>query len=391
MRLGSPGRDLLYLPATALNLVGHDTDRCLATRFGNDELVAAPGLWLWVDNGAVTDLPRNAVTRTAKLASLPLGFAGRKALGTAKRMGGAPAEAVLAEVQIRTAEQLFKTLGELKGGAMKFGQALSIMEGALPEELAKPYRAHLTKLQDSAPPMTIETIKHVLAAELGPRWNTRIIELRETPAASASIGQVHRGVWSDGREVAIKVQYPGADEAMRSDLKQLSRLARTLGGFLPGIDAKPLIEELQHRVLEELDYRLEAEAQRRYAEVYADDPDYVVPQVVAGTERVLVTEWLDSPASLAQVIADGTQAERDRYGELFARWIFGSPPVPGCCMPTRIPATSDSCQGGESGHIDSECLTSAPSGDFPTAAFRTTSDSCSPSHWPMTTMPPPRC
>ncbi|MFT4008435.1 MAG: AarF/ABC1/UbiB kinase family protein [Nocardioidaceae bacterium] len=277
----------------------------------------------------MSDLPKKAVTRTAKLAALPLGFAGRRALGTAKRLGGAPADTVLTEVQLRTAEQVFKTLGELKGGAMKLGQALSIMEGALPEELAKPYRAQLTKLQDSAPPMSANTVKHVIAGELGPRWRDRLVTLDDEPAAAASIGQVHRGTWAEGggtpREVAVKVQYPGADEAMRSDLRQLARLARTLGTFMPGIDVKPLLEELQQRVFEELDYELEAESQRTFADAYDDDSAYAVPQVVVSSSRVLVTEWLDSPASLAQVIAEGTQQERNRYGELFARWIFGSP------------------------------------------------------------------
>src|SRR6266478_8304906 len=101
----------------------------------------------------VSDLPRRAVTRTAKLATLPAGLAGRTALGLGKRIGGRPAEIVAAEIQQRTAEQIFRVLGELKGGAMKFGQALSIFEAALPPELAEPYREALTKLQSSAPPM----------------------------------------------------------------------------------------------------------------------------------------------------------------------------------------------------------------------------------------------
>ena len=109
----------------------------------------------------VSDLPLNAVRRTAKLATLPLGFAGRTALGLGRRMGGRPAELVAAEVQARTAEQLFKVLGELKGGAMKFGQAMSIFEAALPEELAGPYRATLTKLQDAAPPMPAATVQKI--------------------------------------------------------------------------------------------------------------------------------------------------------------------------------------------------------------------------------------
>src|SRR6266699_6612390 len=120
----------------------------------------------------VSDLPRRAVTRTAKLATLPLGLAGRTALGLGKRVGGRPAELVAAEVQARTAEQLFRVLGELKGGAMKFGQALSIAEAAMPEELAGPYRATLTRLQEAAPPLPASTVHTVLARELGPRWRT---------------------------------------------------------------------------------------------------------------------------------------------------------------------------------------------------------------------------
>ena len=273
----------------------------------------------------MNDLPRKAVTRTARLAALPLGFAGRRAVGTAKKLGGAPAEAVMAEVQLRTAEQVFKTLGELKGGAMKLGQALSILESALPEELAAPYRQHLTKLQDSAPPMPADTVHRVLSRELGPQWRHKLVEFDDRPAAAASIGQVHRGRWHDGREVAIKVQYPGAGEALMSDLRQVGRLARTFGGLFPGVDMKALVEEMQERVAEELDYTLEADAQRKYAVAYDGDPSYKVPHVVDNTDKLLVTEWMDSNGSLAYLISDGTQAERNHYGELYARWIFGSP------------------------------------------------------------------
>ncbi|WP_193605080.1 ABC1 kinase family protein [Nocardioides dongkuii] len=273
----------------------------------------------------MTDLPRKAVARTARLAALPLGYAGRNALGLGKRLGGRPAEAVATEIQQRTADQLFRTLGELKGGAMKFGQALSVLESALPEDLAAPYREQLTRLQDSAPPMPTQTVREALARDLGPDWKQQLVWLDGGPTAAASIGQVHKGRWHDGREVAVKVQYPGAGEALLADLKQLARLGRTVGQLVPGIEIKPLIEELQARAADELDYRLEAEAQTAFAEAYADDPEIVVPRVVAVGETVLITEWLESPASLAQVISDGTQEERDRYGELFARFLFSGP------------------------------------------------------------------
>ncbi len=280
----------------------------------------------------MTELPRKAAARTARLAALPLGYAGRSALGFGKRLGGRNADVVLSEVQQRTAEQLFRTLGELKGGAMKFGQALSVLESALPEELAAPYREHLTALQDSAPPMPTATVRQQLTAHLGDDWRTRLVWLDGAPTAAASIGQVHRGRWLvDGSEVdvAVKVQYPGAGEALMSDLRQIARLARGIAPVFPGLDIKPLVAELQARAKDELDYHLEAEAQAAYAEAFADHPDIVVPAVVSVGEQVLVTEWLDSPHSLAHVIREGTPEERDHYGELFVRFLFEGPRLTG--------------------------------------------------------------
>ena len=271
------------------------------------------------------DLPRKAAARTARLAGLPLAYAGRSAMGLGRRLGGAPADAVLTEIQQRTAEQLFRTLGELKGGAMKFGQALSVLEAALPEEVAAPYREQLTRLQDSAPPMPTQTVRDILARELGEDWKERLVWLDGGPTASASIGQVHQGRWHDGREVAVKVQYPGAGDALRSDLKQLARLGRSVAPLFPGIDIKPLVDEMQARAVEELDYDLEADAQRAFAAAFADDPDIVVPDVVDVGDTVLVTEWLESHASLASVIREGTQEERDHYAELLVRFVFDGP------------------------------------------------------------------
>ncbi|MCX5142780.1 MULTISPECIES: AarF/ABC1/UbiB kinase family protein [unclassified Streptomyces] len=272
----------------------------------------------------MSDLPRKAVTRTAKLAALPLGFAGRATWGLGKRIGGKSAELVAREVQQRTADQLFKVLGELKGGAMKLGQALSVFESALPEEVAGPYRAALTKLQEAAPPLPSGTVHAVLAERLGEDWRELFLEFEDKPSAAASIGQVHRAVWHDGREVAVKVQYPGAGEALLSDLTQLSRFARLLGPLIPGMDIKPLITELRDRVSEELDYEQEAQSQREHAEEFADDPDVLVPGVVHQSDQVLVTEWIDG-VPLADVIADGTPEQRDRAGQLLARFLFSGP------------------------------------------------------------------
>ena len=299
----------------------------------------------------MSDLPRKAVTRTAKLAALPLGFAGRATWGLGKRIVGESAEIVGRELQQRTADQLFKVLGELKGGAMKFGQALSVFESALPEEVAGPYRAALTKLQEAAPPMPTRTVHTVLEERLGEDWRQLFAEFDDKPSAAASIGQVHRAVWHDGREVAVKVQYPGAGEALLSDLNQLGRFARLLGPLVPGIDIKPLINELRDRVSEELDYGLEAQAQQAHAEEFADDPDVVVPAVVHQGEQVLVTEWIDG-VPLSEVIADGTQEQRDRAGQLLARFLFSGPARTGLLHADPHPGNFRLLPGGPDGEED---------------------------------------
>ncbi|WP_030320580.1 ABC1 kinase family protein [Streptomyces sp. NRRL B-3229] len=299
----------------------------------------------------MSDLPRKAVTRTAKLAALPLGFAGRATWGLGKRIVGESAEIVGRELQQRTADQLFKVLGELKGGAMKFGQALSVFESALPEEVAGPYRAALTKLQEAAPPMPTRTVHTVLEERLGEDWRQLFAEFDDKPSAAASIGQVHRAVWHDGREVAVKVQYPGAGEALLSDLNQLGRFARLLGPLVPGIDIKPLINELRDRVSEELDYGLEAQAQQAHAEEFADDPDVVVPAVVHQGEQVLITEWLEG-VPLSEVIADGTQEQRDRAGQLLARFLFSGPARTGLLHADPHPGNFRLLPGGPEGEED---------------------------------------
>jgi predicted unusual protein kinase regulating ubiquinone biosynthesis (AarF/ABC1/UbiB family)/HSP20 family molecular chaperone IbpA len=272
----------------------------------------------------MSDVPRHAVTRMARLARLPVGFAGRTALGTGKRLGGQPAELVTQEIQRRTADQVFGVLGQLKGGAMKLGQALSVFEAALPPEIAEPYRATLTRLQESAPPLPAGTIHKILAGDMGEQWRASFAEFDDQPSAAASIGQVHRAVWHDGRQVAVKIQYPGASRALISDFNQLSRLARLFGAFMPGLDVKPLLAELRDRVAEELDYRLEAAAQEAFAAYYAGDPDVCVPRVVSVSDHMLVSEWLDG-IPLARIIADGTAAQRNRAGIMIIRFLLSGP------------------------------------------------------------------
>jgi predicted unusual protein kinase regulating ubiquinone biosynthesis (AarF/ABC1/UbiB family) len=311
--------------------------------------------------GAVNDLPRRAITRTAKLATLPVGLAGRTALGFGKRIGGRPAELVANEIQQRTAEQIFRVLGELKGGAMKLGQALSIFEAALPPELAGPYRATLTRLQESAPPLPSRTVHQVLVQDLGPQWRDQFAEFNDKPAAAASIGQVHKARWQDGRAVAVKIQYPGAGRALLNDFTQLSRVARLFSVLMPGLEVKPLLAELRSRIAEELDYNLEAKAQQAFADAYAGDPDISVPNVVHVTDHVLVSDWMDG-TPLSKIISDGSQEERDRAGLLFVRFLFSGPARAGLLHADPHPGNFRILADGRLGVLDFGAVDRLPGG-----------------------------
>lgn len=309
----------------------------------------------------MTELPRRAVARSARLATLPIGIAGRAAVGLGRRVGGRPAEAVSAELQARTAEQLFQVLGSMKGGALKFGQTLSMFEPAVPEELAGPYRAALTQLQEAAPPMPTAQMERAVAASLGEDWRTLFDSFTDEPVAAASIGQVHRAVWSDGREVAVKVQYPGAAKALISDLNQLTRVMRVSAGWVPGLDLAPMLQELKERMSEELDYRLEADAQDQMAAAYADDDQVLVPQVVEGSERVIVSEWIPG-TPLARIIADGDEQQRDLAALRYAEFILGAPERAGLLHADPHPGNFRLLDDGRLGVLDLGAVNRLPDG-----------------------------
>lgn len=309
----------------------------------------------------MSDIPRRGATRTVKLASLPLGIAGRAAAGFGKRLTGQNADEVSADLAAKAAEQMFAVLGELKGGAMKLGQAMSVFEAAMPEEIAGPYREALTKLQKDAPPMAASVVHRVLDQQLGTGWRGRFESFDDVPAAAASIGQVHRAVWSDGRAVAVKIQYPGADEALRSDLRQLRRLAPIFKPFAPGTDVKALVDELSTRSEEELDYRIEADYQRSFAAEFAGDPLIAVPAVVASAPKVVVTEWMEG-TPLAEIIANGTREQRNAAGVRLCEFHFSSPARVGLMHTDPHPGNFMILDDGRLGVIDFGAVVALPEG-----------------------------
>jgi predicted unusual protein kinase regulating ubiquinone biosynthesis (AarF/ABC1/UbiB family) len=222
--------------------------------------------------------------------------------------------------ELRTTAQAVETLGQMKGALMKLGQMASYLDQGMPEHV----RAGLAELQHDAPPMSHELADAAFEGELGRRPREAFAEWDPNPIAAASIGQVHRALTHDGRAVAVKVQYPGVDEAVEADLGNVGLLFAGMGLLFPGLENGPLVDELRERLREELDYRIEARNQRRFADFYRGHPVIHVPDVVdeLSSRRVLTTE-------LAEGVRWGEmltwpRSERNLAAETIYRFAFGS-------------------------------------------------------------------
>jgi len=223
------------------------------------------------------------------------------------------------------AEQAVAVLANLRGGAMKIGQLASFLDvDFIPPEYRDVYQEKLATLRDSAPPMGWKKVRKVLESEWGEKPESIFEEFEETAAAAASIGQVHRAVLPDGRRVAVKVQYPEIADALEADLGTASILVAMARAVVPGIDPQEIAGELRERVLEELDYELEAGNQRAFARAYRGHPFIHVPNVVTdlSRRRVFVSDWVDG-MPFAQV-KELPGEERQRFGEIVYRFYFGS-------------------------------------------------------------------
>lgn len=299
--------------------------------------------------------------RSAKLFGLPIGVAGRATRGVGRRIGGASRASVNEAMRRESAEQLFRVLGEMKGGAQKFGQVLSMFETVLPEDLAGPYRVQLARLQDSAPPMPTSRVHSVLARELGADWRALFTEFAPRPAAAASIGQVHRATWAEtGQEVAVKVQYPGADRALAQDLRQLGRLSSVIAPLAGGIEIKPLVAELAERINEEADYDREAAAQQQAAAGFAGHLEFTVPPVLQHTSKVMVSEWV--PGVGLREVADRGRADRNELGLRYVRFLFAGPSECGLLHADPHPGNFKVLPDGRLGAVDFGLVERLPDG-----------------------------
>lgn len=224
------------------------------------------------------------------------------------------------QAMLRTAEDVTRTMGEMKGAVMKVGQVLSLMSGVLPDEMA----SQLASLQSNAPPMSYNLVKQVFEAEYGEPPEHLFRKFQHEPFAAASIGQVHRAELRDGTAVAVKVQYPGVREAIDHDLANVGMMIKLGGLVARGLDAGTIVKDLEAGIRAELDYVREAQWQERFANAFAGHAFIRVPRVFSemSRERVLVQEYLRGRPFAAAL--ELPREERNRLGEMIYRFCFGS-------------------------------------------------------------------
>jgi predicted unusual protein kinase regulating ubiquinone biosynthesis (AarF/ABC1/UbiB family) len=235
------------------------------------------------------------------------------------------AEAAMERRQLEAAEQIVTVLGGMKGAAMKLGQVLSFVDlGIVPPEHRERFQAKLAILRDAAPSVSFGEMREVIEEDLEAPVDEVFATFDREAIASASIGQVYRATLRDGREVAVKVQYPGIGDAVRADMKNLGVLLRLARSITPELDTKAVGEEIRERIVEELDYELEASNQRAMARIYEGHPFVAIPAVITSLcrERVIVTEFVRGAGF--ESLRSAPAAERDRIGEILFRFYFGS-------------------------------------------------------------------
>jgi predicted unusual protein kinase regulating ubiquinone biosynthesis (AarF/ABC1/UbiB family) len=277
------------------------------------------------DENRRTKVPTGRVARTARFGGMVAGqslrWAGTRVANVARSEESG--ERAMEERALATAQELVEQLGRMRGAAMKLGQVLSTVDFvAIPEGERERFKETLASLRDQVPPVPFKRIEKLLREELGGAVGEHFAEFEQEAFAAASIGQVHRAVTNDGREVAVKVQYPGVAEAVEADLRNIQVFLPLVKRLAPGLDTKALAAELRERIGEELDYELEAQNQRQVQRAYRGHPFVVVPAVdtALSTRRVLVTEFVHGRrfGEVKQL----PEPERDRFGEILYRFYW---------------------------------------------------------------------
>ncbi|HXA53801.1 MAG TPA: AarF/ABC1/UbiB kinase family protein [Solirubrobacteraceae bacterium] len=272
-------------------------------------------------------IPTSRVRRTATVGKLAAGEAvkqfGTRAANVTR--SDTAAQEALARRQVETAKRIVSVLGTMKGAAMKLGQVMSFLDvGLVPEEYREEFQHELAKLRDAAPTVSFKQMRGVIERDLEAKIPSVFESFEQEPIAAASIGQVYRArLREDGREVAVKVQYPGVAAAVRADMQNLDMIMRLLKRMTPQLDVRAIAKEIRERIGEELDYELEASNQRSLARIFDGHPFIKIPEVIAelSRERVLVSELVQGVGF--EELKGHPQPARDRLGEIIFRFFLG--------------------------------------------------------------------
>jgi predicted unusual protein kinase regulating ubiquinone biosynthesis (AarF/ABC1/UbiB family) len=272
-------------------------------------------------------MPTSQAARAAKVGRLAateaVRHAGTRAANVTRPR--AARRAALERRHLETADQILTVLGTMKGAAMKLGQMLSFVDlGVVPRHARPEFQRKLAKLRDAAPQVSFERMMRVLDDELERPRRAVFRDFDEQPIGVASIGQVYRATLIDGRQVAVKVQYPGVAAAVRADMKNLALLMRLVRRALPGVDTDSLAREIRVRIGEELDYKLEARNQHAFAQAFSGHPFVIVPDALEelSGERVLVSEYVEGTDF--EQLRTAPEAVRNRAGEVIYRFFCGT-------------------------------------------------------------------
>ena len=304
--------------------------------------------------------PVSVALRSARIAGLVAALTARSTASALRSRWHEDPARLRRETRERNAEALRSTLGDMKGGALKAGQLLSTVDSLFPPDPERTWTEALTSLQESNPALQWSEAEPLLVQGLGARWRDRLVEVDPVASAAASLGQVHRGRWHDGREVAVKVQYPFARDALLADLAALSISLRAAGVLLPGLVAAPLVQELRLRAAEELDYAHEARAQSAVATAFRGSSDYAVPQVVDVGRGVLVSEWLEG-RPLVEAASDDDDARRS-IAERYQAFALLAPARAGWLHADPHPGNFRVTPDGRLGVLDFGAVVAMPQG-----------------------------
>lgn len=273
---------------------------------------------------APDEVPSGHASRLGRLGALGAKIGGRFVASAAKRLFSSKekAEQEREESHSRAAENIVKTLGEMKGLAMKVGQLLSYIDGTVPPEYQSIYRQALSKLQSKAPPLSYGRVREHIAQELGDFPEKLFESFEEVPFAAASIGQVHRARYR-GRDLAVKVQYPGIDKAIETELKDVQLLEKAFSPIGKRFNAKAIVSEIKERVEEELNYLHEAQIQERFARAFSYWDQVVIPEVIQerSARRVLSTRLVEG-IRFQELNDTATQEEKNRVASILYRFVF---------------------------------------------------------------------